>query len=165
MSSLCHQPCPFFLAPFADLPCLYIEIVTRIEYSIPHGGCITGTEAANSHLCLGCAKRSEPNPSPPEIALHFAHRTNSPSSRLFWFVLVFGPRVLLLPKPRTMAHISIRNSLLNTARSCARVASRHDQMQMAEDAHPSFSLTPQCFLGPWQKFLLILSDFCIFKRL
>lgn len=35
--SVCHQPCPFFLAPLADLPCLYIEIVTRIEYSIPHG--------------------------------------------------------------------------------------------------------------------------------
>lgn len=62
MSSVCHQPCPFFLAPFADLPCLYIEIVTRIEYSIPHGECITGTEAASSHLCLGCAKRSKPNP-------------------------------------------------------------------------------------------------------
>lgn len=56
------SPVLFFLAPFADLPCLYIEIVTRIEYSIPHGECIAGTEAASSHLCLSCAKRSKPNP-------------------------------------------------------------------------------------------------------
>lgn len=64
-----------------------------------------------------------------------------------------------------MAQISIRNSLLNTARSCSCVASRHNQMLTAEDVHPSFSLTSQCFLSPWQKFLLILSDaaFCIFK--